>query len=124
MGERPALNSPSTQSRSRLYAHISNYVQQPKLVNILFFVTVNGERRPAILTQIFGDIVRNPLCTNKNQDFSILLANLVKMFDQLVAFFEVTADFDDLRDVVIGRKLHGTNVNLNEILQEILHTTD
>ena len=81
---------------------------------------MNGEGRPTILTQILSDIVRYPLRADEDKDLSILLADLVEMLNELGALFEVTADFDELFDVVIGTKLHGANIDLDEVLQEVL----
>lgn len=81
---------------------------------------MNSQGRPAILTQIFGDVIRNTLRTNEDQHFRVFLADLVQVLDELRALLEVTANFDNLLDVVVGRQLSRADVDLNEILQEIL----
>ena len=72
---------------------------------------MDGKSRPAVLTEVFGNVVRNTFRSDKYQYFSILSADLIKMFDQLGALLKVAADFDDLLDVVVGGKLHGPYVD-------------
>jgi hypothetical protein len=81
---------------------------------------MNGKRWPAILAKVFRDIIRNPLSANKDENLSILSADNIKMLDQLGALLKVAADFNELSDVMIRRELHGTNIDLNKVLQEIL----
>jgi hypothetical protein len=81
---------------------------------------MNGKRWPAILAKVFRDIIRDPLSANKDENLSVLSADNIKMLDQLGALLKVAADFNDLGDVMIRRELHGTNVDLNKVLQEIL----
>lgn len=50
----------------------------------------------------------------------MLLANLVKVLDQFVALLEVTADFNDLLNIVVGSELKGSNIDLYKVFQEIL----
>lgn len=119
MGDRPALNSPRTQSRSRL----SNSQQSQDTTNaqnVLFLVTVDSQRRPAILAQVLGDIIGDTLGGDENQHFGVLSADLVEVLDELVALLEITADLNDLLDIRVGGQLHGTDVDLNGISKEIL----
>lgn len=81
---------------------------------------MDGKRWPAILAQILGNVVRNSLRADKDQDLGVLLADLVEVLDKLGSLLEVTADLDNLLDAVIGGELGRADVNLNEILQEIL----
>lgn len=76
---------------------------------------------PSILPQIFRDIVSNPFGAYEDQDFSIFRADLVQVLDQFRPLLEIAADLDDLLDVVVRGQLHGTNVDLDHILQEVLH---
>lgn len=89
-------------------------------MNSLFLVSMNRKSRPAILTKIFCDVVCNSLCPDEDQHLGILSTNLIKMLDQLCSLLEITADFNDLLDVVIGGQLHRSDVDLNHVFQEIL----
>lgn len=42
------------------------------------------------------------------------------MLDELVPLFKVTADFNDLLDIMIGRQFKRADVDLNKIFQEVL----
>jgi len=118
IGERPALNSPRTQSRSRLkrvglaLTHIAN--------DSLFFVSVYRQSGPTVLPQIFRDVVSNPFGPYEDQDLCIFSADLIQVLDQFGPLLEIAADLNDLLDVVVGSQLHGTNVDLDHILQEVL----
>jgi hypothetical protein len=81
---------------------------------------MNGECWPTVLTKVFRDIVCDPLSADKYENFGVLSADDIKMLDQLRAFLEVAADFDDLGNVMVRREFHRTNIDLNEVLQEIL----
>lgn len=81
---------------------------------------MNGERWPTVLTKVFRDIVCDPLSADEDENLSVLSADDIKMFDQLGAFLEVAANFDDLRNVMVRCELHRTNIDLNKVFQEIL----
>ena len=81
---------------------------------------MNGECWPTVLTKVFRDVVCDPLSTDKDENLGILSADNIKMFDQLGAFLEVTADFDDLGNVVVRCELHRTDIDLVKVFQEIL----
>lgn len=81
---------------------------------------MDGKSWPAVLTKVFGDVVRNAFRPNKYEYLGVLRADLIKMPDQLSTFFEVAADFDNLLDVVVGSELHRPNVDLNHVFQEVL----
>ena len=97
-------------------------MQSCSLVNqdLLLFISMNSKGRPALLTKIFCNIVRNSLSGDKNKDLRIFCANLIKVFDQLVALFEVAANFNDLLDVVVCGQLHRTDIDLYHIPKEVL----
>ena len=84
---------------------------------------MNCESGPSILTEVTRDIVRNTLGADENEHFRVLLTDLVEVLDQLCPLLKVAANFDNLRDVVVRRQLHRTDVDLNEVLQEVLVTT-
>lgn len=81
---------------------------------------MNSEGGPAILTQIFGDIVGDTFGGDEYQNFSVLIADEVEVFQQFASFLKVRADLDDLGDVVVCRQFHGANIHLDEVVQEIL----
>jgi hypothetical protein len=81
---------------------------------------VNSQCGPTVLTEILSDIIGHPFGSNKDKDFGILCANLVQVLDQFVPLFEVTDNIDDLLDVMVGGQLHGSYVDLDHILEEIL----
>lgn len=100
IGERPALNSPRTQSRSRLRkSHLD--ANSDSKHDPLFFVSVYRQSGPTILPQIFRDIISNPFSPYKNQDFGIFRADLIQVLDQFRPLLEIAADLDDLLDVMI-----------------------
>lgn len=84
---------------------------------------MNCKSRPSVLTKVFRDIVRNPLRADEDKYLGIFLTHLIQMLDQLAALLEVAADLNELLDVVVRRQFHGSDVDLNEILQEILEQT-
>ena len=86
----------------------------------LFLVAVDGERRPTVLAEVLGNVICDTLRANEDEDLCVLLADLVEMLDQLRPFLELSADLNNLGDVVVGSKLHGPDVHLNEILEEVL----
>jgi hypothetical protein len=73
---------------------------------LLRLVTVDSQRRPSILSQEFGKVVGDSLGTNENQNLAVLLGNLIEVLDKLVSLLKVSADFDDLLDVVVGGQVH------------------
>ena len=81
---------------------------------------MDGQSRPTVLTKILRNIVCNSFRSHEDEDFGILLADLVKMLDKFGSFLEVAADFNNLRNAVIGGELLGSNVHLDEVLEEIL----
>ena len=89
-------------------------------VYLLLLVSVDGQGRPSILPEVFGDIVGNTLSTDEDEDLGILLTNLIKVLDELRPLLEVADDLNDLLNVVVRGEFHRANVNLDEILQEVL----
>jgi hypothetical protein len=58
------------------------------------------------LAKVLCDVIRDPLGTNKNENLGVLGADDVKVFDQLRALLKVAADFNNLGNIMIRRKLH------------------
>lgn len=65
---------------------------------------MDSQGRPTILTEVLRNIICYSLGANEDQDLSVLLADLVQVLDELRTLFKITANFDDLLDVVVGRK--------------------
>ena len=85
---------------------------------------MDGQCRPPILPEVFSDVVGDSLRTDEDQNLSILLTDLVEMLDELRAFFKLSANFNELVDVVVGCQLHRSDVDLDEVLKEILEARD
>lgn len=75
---------------------------------------------PSVLTEVFGDVVRNTFRSDEYQYLGILSTDLIKMFDQFGALLEIAADFNELLNVVVGGELHRSDVDLDHVFQEIL----
>jgi hypothetical protein len=95
-------------------------IKHCEVKNSLFLITMNGECWPTVLTKVFRDVVCDSLSADKDENFSVLSADNIKMFDQLGAFLKVAADFDDLGYVMVCCELHRTNIDLDKVFQEIL----
>lgn len=81
---------------------------------------MNGESGPAILAEVLCDVVGNPFRADEDEDLCVFLTNLVEMFDELIAFLKLAADIDNLLNIVVGGELHGADVDLNKVAQEVL----
>ena len=90
------------------------------MIHSLFFVTVDGQRGPSVLTEVLSNIVSDTLSADENEDFGILLLNLLKVLDKPGALLKVAADFNDLLNVVVGGEFERTDVDLDEVLEEVL----
>ena len=84
---------------------------------------MDGKCRPAILTKVLGNVVRDTLGADEDEHLGVLLADLLEVLDKLRPLLEVTDDVDNLRDVVVRGQLHRTDVDLDEVLEEILHVS-
>lgn len=89
-------------------------------MDLLFLVTVDGQRWPSILTEVLGDVVRDSFCADEDQHLGVFLTDLVEVLDEFRPLLEVAADLHNLLDIVVGGKLCRTDVNLDEVLQEVL----
>lgn len=81
---------------------------------------MNGERRPTVLTEVFCDIISDTLRGDEDQNLSVLVTDDVEMLEELAALLEIGTNFDHLSDVVVSSQFHRTDVDLDEIVQEIL----
>lgn len=80
---------------------------------------MNSKRGPAVLTQELGEVIGDSLGTDEDKDLAVFLGDLVEMLDKLGSLFKVSADLDHLLDVVVGSQVHGSDVDLNEVVQEV-----
>lgn len=81
---------------------------------------MDGECRPTVLAKVLRNVVCNALRADEDQDLSVLTANHVKVLQQSIALLVLSDDFDVLLDVVVSRQIERTNVDLDEVAQEIL----
>lgn len=81
---------------------------------------MNSKSWPAVLAKVLGNVVCDTLSTDEDENFRILLADLVEVLNELGSLLKVAANFNDLSDVVVSRQFHRADVDLNEIAQEIL----
>lgn len=81
---------------------------------------MDGQCRPSILTEVLRDVVRDTLSTDKDEHLRVLLADLIEVLDELATLLKVTHDLNDLLNVVVRCKLHRTDVDLDEVLEEVL----
>lgn len=95
-------------------------VQDPVTL-VLLLVTVDGQRRPAILAEEPSNLVGNTLGASENKDLVVLVVHdLLHMADHLVALLGLIANLNDLCNAVVGGQVHGTDVDLDEVVEEIL----
>lgn len=76
------------------------------------------------MTKIFRNVIGNTLRGDEDEHFRVLVADDIEVLEELAALLEVGTDLDVLGDVVIGGELHGTDVHLDEVVQEILERED
>ena len=88
--------------------------------HILLLITMDGQRRPAILTKVFRDVISDTFCAHEYENLRILGTDLIQVLDQLRALLEITANLHKLFDVVVRSEFHRPNVDLDHIFQEIL----
>lgn len=95
-------------------------VQDPVTL-VLLFVTVNGERGPAVLAEEASNLVSNPLCAGEDKNLVLLVVhNLLHVTNHLVALLGFVADLNDLCNAMVGREIQGTDVDLDEVVEEVL----
>src|ERR1700761_8723661 len=75
---------------------------------------------PSILTKVPSNFVSNALSSCKEQDLVLLVVhNLFKVFDHSFSLFRFGNNFNNLSDTLICRKVHGSNIDLNKVFEEI-----
>ncbi|KAI6773718.1 hypothetical protein HG531_000567 [Fusarium graminearum] len=79
-----------------------------------------SENTPSVLAKESGDLVSNSLCANENEDLVLLvLHDLLHVLNHAVTLLHLGNNLNDLCNSVVGSKLHGTNVDLDEVLEEV-----
>ena len=81
---------------------------------------MNSEGWPPVMTKILCYVVGHSFSTDKDENFSIFLANLLQMLDEFVALLKLAANINDLLDIMVRSELHGADIDLNKITQKIL----
>lgn len=81
---------------------------------------MDGQRRPSILTEVLGDVVCYSFCTDKDEYLGVFLTDLIEVLNEFRTLLKVAADLDNLLNIVVGGELRRTDVDLDEVLQEIL----
>ena len=87
---------------------------------MLLLVTVNSKCGPAVLSEVFSEIVCNTLCADENEDLAVLLGNHLEMLDELASLLEFRADLDHLGDVGVGGKIERSDGDLHEVVQVVV----
>ena len=96
------------------------FVENP-ITLLLLLVTVDGEGWPAVLSEEASDLVGDTLGASEDKALVVLVFHdLLEVLDHLVALLEFGNDLDDLGDAVVGGQVHGTDVDLDEVVLEVL----
>ena len=81
---------------------------------------MNREGGPTILAEEASNLIRNTLCANEDEDLVLLVVHdLLEMLDHTITLLHVSNDLDNLGDTVVGSKLHRTDVDLDEVVEEV-----
>jgi len=82
-------------------------------------VTVDSQSGPAFRPEELGEVIGDSLGADEDDDLGVLFRDLVEVSDKLVSLAVGGSDLDVLGNVVVGRQLHGSNVDLNEVVLEV-----
>lgn len=78
------------------------------------------KRGPSVLAEEASDVVGDTLGTSEDKDLvGAGLHDLLHVLDHALAFLEVGHDLDDLRNAVVSRQVHRTDVDLDVIIEEV-----
>lgn len=78
------------------------------------------KRGPAILAKESSNVVSNTLGADEDQDLVLLvLHGLLKVLDHAIPLLHLADNLDNLGDSVVGSKVHRTDVDLDEVLEEV-----
>lgn len=104
--------------------------ERPVSIPRLGMIAMQGSKLtkcgPSILAQESGNIVGNTLGANKDENLVLLVIHdLLKVLNHTVALLHVTDNLNNLGDAVVGSQLHGTNVDLDKVMEKVrCHGTD
>jgi len=82
-------------------------------------VTVDGERGPAIRSQVLGELIGDSLGADEDDNLAVLLRDSFEVLEELATLVKLGADFDVLSDVVVRRQVKGSDVDLDEVVLEV-----
>lgn len=90
------------------------------IVSVRSFYLEWIERRtecgPSVLAEEPGNVVGDTLGTCEDEDLVVLVIHdALKVLGHLVTLLELRNNLDNLSNAVVGRKVHGTDVDLNEV---------
>ena len=77
---------------------------------------------PAVLAEESGDLVGNTLGAGENENLVLIvlaLHHLLEMVEHALALLGLGDDLDNLSDAVVGREVQGTDVDLDEVREEV-----
>lgn len=78
------------------------------------------EGGPSVLAEEAGDLVSDALGTSEDQALvAAVLHDLLEVLDHAVTLLKLGNNLDDLSDTVVGREVHGTDVDLDVVVEEV-----
>ena len=86
----------------------------------LGLVAVDAHGRPAVPPHVPGDLVAFPLGLGENDGLVLaLLHDFLHQAHQLAVLLVLVANVDDLQDVLVGRQLHRSHLQVNGVGEKI-----
>jgi hypothetical protein len=78
------------------------------------------KRGPSVLAEEASNFVSNALSAGENETLAALvLHDFLEVLDHLVALLKVGDDLDNLSNSVVSGQIHGTDVHLDVVVQEV-----
>jgi len=80
------------------------------------------QRRPSVLAKEPSDLIGDALRPRENEHLVRLVPiihDLLQLLDHPIALLRLRDHLNDLSDAVVGGEIHGANVNLDEIVEEL-----
>lgn len=75
---------------------------------------------PSVLAEESSNLISNALSAGENQTLvATVFHDFLEVLNHLVALFEVGNDLDNLSNSVVSRQVHGTDVHLDVVVQEV-----
>lgn len=97
----------------------SEFTQHPVSL-VLVLVTVNGQSRPAVLSQKRRNVVTSSLCRRKDKTLGLLVGGGgLQVLDQTVSLLKLSDNLHKLGDGVRGSQFQGANGDLNWVNQVV-----